>query len=461
MILSKVFREYDIRGVIGHEITLEGARQLGKAFATKVGRETGGRKIVVAYDGRLSSPELEQALVMGLMDAGAHVIRLGLGPTPLLYFASHYLKAAGAMMITGSHNPPDYNGFKMVISNQPVYGAQIQALRHLIEQDDFTNLPGGTQEHMELQDVYVQCLLDDFQANYPAFNLKVAWDPGNGATGNVLRRLLQELEGEHCLINGQIDGTFPAHHPDPTVEANLEDLKALTQIMQCDVGIAFDGDGDRIGVVDNAGQVVWADQLMRLYTDEVLQIHPGATIIADVKTSQHLFEYIHQKGGNPVMERTGHSLIKQKMKALKAPLAGEMSGHIFFADRYYGFDDALYAALRLLGILSQKQHSLANWAATLPVTHATPELKIPCDDRDKFAVVQHLKECLAEDQLAFNAIDGVRVTTNEGWWLLRASNTQEILVARAEAHSATGLEMTLNTIRAYLRRVGIEAMLIG
>ena len=459
MILSKVFREYDIRGVIGEEINLDGARALGKAFATKVGRETGGRKIVVGYDGRLSSPELEQALVMGLMDAGAQVMRIGLGPTPLLYFASHYLKADGGMMITGSHNPPDFNGFKMVMANNPVYGEQIQELQRVIEQADFDIVPGGTQASKDLQDVYVQALLNDFKTYYPAFKLKVAWDPGNGATGNVLRLLLQELDGEHCLINGQIDGTFPAHHPDPTVEANLEELKDLTQIMQCDVGIAFDGDGDRIGVVDNEGQVLWGDQLMALYTDEVLQKHPGATIIADVKTSQRLFDYIQEKGGNPVMWRTGHSLIKKKMKELNAPLAGEMSGHIFFADRYYGFDDALYAALRLLGILSQKQQSLAEWAAILPLTYNTPEIRIPCDHLDKFAVVQHLKECLESDQLAFNALDGVRVFTNDGWWLLRASNTQEILVARAEANSAADLDITLNTIRAYLHRVGLDNVL--
>ncbi len=457
MLNSSIFREYDIRGVVGQDFDEAGVTLLGQAFATKVKRMTGGTTLVLGYDGRLSSPELEAALIKGFKAAGADVISIGCGPTPLLYFASHHFKAHGALMITGSHNPPEYNGFKMVIDQQALFGFEIQELETLIQTNDLiTDQDAGTHRVESLHNEYVQCLISDFTTHYSDINVRVAWDPGNGATGEVVQDLLAQIEGEHYLINGEIDGTFPAHHPDPTVEENLEQLVELVHHMDCDFGIAFDGDGDRIGVVDDKGRILFGDQLMALFAEEVLASHPKATIIADVKTSQRLFDYVKELGGEPLMWRTGHSLIKKKMREVGSPLAGEMSGHIFFADRYYGYDDALYAALRFIGIISAKGIKLSQWIDELPPVFNTPEIRIPCEHLDKFAVAKAVQACLDQDGVLYNSVDGVRVLTEKGWWLLRASNTQEILVARAEANSQDELDKSLDAIENYLKRAGLE-----
>ncbi|HBN21729.1 MAG TPA: phosphomannomutase [Holosporales bacterium] len=457
MLDSSIFREYDIRGVVGKDFDEAGVILLGQAFATKVKRMTGGSTLVLGYDGRLSSPDLEAALIKGFKAAGAEVISIGCGPTPLLYFASHHFKAHGALMITGSHNPPEYNGFKMVIDQQALFGSEIQELETLIKTNALiTNQGAGSHRVENLHNDYVQRLISDFTTHYSDINVRVAWDPGNGATGEVVQDLLAQIEGEHYLINGEIDGTFPAHHPDPTVEENLEQLIELVDHMDCDFGIAFDGDGDRIGVVDDKGRILFGDQLMALFSEEVLASHPKATIIADVKTSQRLFDYVKELGGEPLMWRTGHSLIKKKMREVGSPLAGEMSGHIFFADRYYGYDDALYAALRFIGIINAKGIKLSQWVDELPPVFNTPEIRIPCDNLDKFAIAQAVQTCLDQDGVAYSGVDGVRVSTEKGWWLLRASNTQEILVARAEANSQDELDKSLDAIENYLKRVGLE-----
>tara|TARA_R110002095_G_scaffold202080_1_gene183328 strand:- start:2133 stop:3509 length:1377 start_codon:yes stop_codon:yes gene_type:complete len=457
MLDSSIFREYDIRGVVGQDFDDAGVVLLGQAFATKVKRLTGGSTIALGYDGRLSSPDLEAALIKGFKAAGADVISIGCGPTPLLYFASHHFKAHGALMITGSHNPPEYNGFKMVIDQQALFGSDIKELETLIKTDDLiTAQKEGSHKSHSLHNDYVQRLISDFTTYYSDINVRVAWDPGNGATGEVVQDLLAQIDGEHYLINGEIDGTFPAHHPDPTVEENLEQLVELVDQMDCDFGVAFDGDGDRIGVVDDKGRILFGDQLMALFSEEVLATHPGATIIADVKTSQRLFDHVKELGGEPLMWRTGHSLIKKKMRETNSPLAGEMSGHIFFADRYYGYDDALYAALRFIGIINSKGIKLSQWIDDLPPVFNTPEIRIPCDHLNKFSVAGKVKACLDQDGVSYSGIDGVRVSTEKGWWLLRASNTQEILVARAEANSQEELDKSLDAIETYLKRAGLE-----
>jgi phosphomannomutase len=448
----KIFREYDIRGRVGEDLGEEGAYLIGQGFGTLVFL-SGGRRVCVGYDGRLSSPELEAALVKGLVAAGMEVLRVGLGPTPLVYFANHSLKTDGAIMVTGSHNPKDFNGFKMVLKNAPFYGEQIQGLRERIESKQI-NEGSGTIQDIDVCHEYRVHLLKDFNEHYGKErpSLKVAWDAGNGATGDLLKALLPHLPGQHILLNETIDGTFPAHHPDPVVAENLKQLQEAVIQEKCDLGIAFDGDGDRLGVIDNKGDILWGDQLMVLYASEVLKDHPKAVIIGDVKASQVLFDKIKEMGGTPLMWRTGHSLIKVKMAEVNSPLAGEMSGHIFFKDRYFGFDDALYAALRTIGIIGQLRQPLSEWRLALPKVSNTPELRIVCEHQNKFKVVEGIKKNLIENGITFDGIDGVRVLSDKGWWLLRASNTQEELVARIEAANEKDLDLLKDHLEFYLNQ---------
>jgi phosphomannomutase len=414
--------------------------------------------VAVGYDGRTSSPELETALVEGLVSTGMVVQRTGLGPTPMLYFAVHHLGADGGMMITGSHNPPDYNGIKMTLGGRPFFGEDIQRLGRLAATGDFVAGTGRTEDH-PVAEAYVERLVQDFEGGKP---LTVAWDAGNGAAGEVLRMLSKRLPGRHVLINEVIDGNFPAHHPDPTVEENLRQLKQVVAEERCDLGIAFDGDGDRIGVVDARGRVLWGDQLLVILSRSVLADLPGATIIADVKASQVFFDEVTRMGGRPLMSRTGHSLIKTLMAETGAPLAGEMSGHVFFADRYYGYDDALYAAVRLLSVVGGSDTSLAEMRDAMPVTINTPELRIDCPEERKFAVIDEVRERLKSvNGVTVNDIDGVRVTSDDGWWLLRASNTQAVLVGRCEAADKAGLERLITELRRQLRSSGIDPAALG
>jgi phosphomannomutase len=364
----------------------------------------------------------------------------------------HETGADGGIMVSGSHNPPEYNGFKMMLGKAPFFGADIQRLGERTAAGDFATGRGRVTERAVFDD-YVERLLRDYE---PGHFLRIAWDAGNGAAGPAMARLSAGIRGEHVLMNEHIDGTFPAHHPDPTVPENLEQLRIKVMGEKCDVGLAFDGDGDRIGVVDGKGRILWGDQFMVVLAQEVLARHPGATVIADVKASQTLFDRIAAMGGAPLMWRTGHSLIKAKMAETGAPLAGEMSGHIFFADRFYGFDDALYAAVRLINVIARSDKTLAEMRDELPSVVNTPELRFPCAEERKFAVIDEVKRRLAQAGAKVDATDGVRVNAGDGWWLLRASNTQDVLVARCEARDDEALARLKETLSAELRKSGIE-----
>ncbi len=449
---STILREYDIRGVVGQTLHVEDVRAVGRAFATVAGETGTAPRIAVGYDGRLSSPELADALVDGLTQSGADVIRIGRGPTPMLYFATHKLDVDGGMMITGSHNPAEYNGIKMVLQGKAFYGDDIQALGKRIAAGNFAEGQGAVSDQ-DIADAYVDRLLAGFSLGLP---LRVAWDPGNGASGDIVQKLVRRLPHTHVLINEVIDGTFPAHHPDPTVEKNLEQLRAVVLREQCDLGLAFDGDGDRIGVIDSKGRVLWGDQIMVLLARDVLSRNPGATIIADVKASQVLFDEIAKAGGKPLMWKAGHSLIKTKMAETGSPLAGEMSGHIFFADGYYGYDDAIFAAVRLMSILANAGQSLADIRDALPQMVNTPELRFDCSEDRKFAIIDEVRDRLKKETgVTVHDIDGVRVETEDGWWLLRASNTQAVLVARCEAEDEAGLGRLKAAVADQLKASGI------
>lgn len=453
LIHPSTLREYDIRGIVGETLTREGVYAIGRAFGTTAARE-GGRRIAVGYDGRLTSPELENALVTGLVDSGMTVLRIGIGPTPMLYFAIKHLQADGGITVTGSHNPPEYNGLKMSLGGRPFFGEDIQALGRLAMSLELASGVGAVEQH-PVEDAYIARILQDFQPGRP---LAVAWDPGHGAAADLVHKLCNGLPGRHVLINDRVDGRFPAHHPDPTVEANLVQLKEAVAREHCDLGIAFDGDADRLGVIDHTGRVLWGDQLLLILARAVLKEQPGATIIADVKSSQVLFDEIARLGGKPMMSRTGHSLIKTLMAETGAPLAGEMSGHIFFAHRYYGFDDALYAAVRLLSILAQSEQTLAAMREAMPQVVNTPELRIDCPDERKFGVIDEVRQRLrGADGVTVQEVDGVRVSSPGGWWLLRASNTQPVLVGRCEAADAAGLDRQIVAMSLQLRQSGIEA----
>ena len=451
-----VLREYDIRGIMGETLSAADALAVGRSFGSILAAD-GARDVAVGYDGRLTSPELEAALVEGLASTGLEVIRVGQGPTPMLYFAVNHLETGGGIMVTGSHNPPEHNGFKMMRRRQAFFGADIVRLGQIAASGAWLDGPSsGAVRTTEIMGAYVARLLADYDGDRPQ---TVAWDAGNAAAGPAMAALTAELPGTHILLNETIDGTFPNHHPDPTEPENLVQLQAAVAEHGCDLGIAFDGDGDRIGVVDGEGEILWADQVLVVLASEVLEEMPGATIIADVKASQVLFDEVARMGGTPLMWKTGHSLIKSKMAETGAPLAGEMSGHIFHADRYYGFDDALYAAVRLLGILSRGKRSLADWRRALPEACNTPEIRIPCPEDRKFGAIEETRARLEAAGAEVNGIDGVRVRTADGWWLLRASNTQAVLVARCEAADRAGLARLVAEVEAALAACGIEAAL--
>ena len=447
-----ILREYDIRGVVGKTLHAADARAIGRSFATLL-KEAGGKRVAVGRDGRLSSPELESALVEGFTQSGIDVLRVGLGPTPMLYYATATQEVDGGIMVTGSHNPPTHNGFKMVFQKKPFFGQDIQKLGRVAAEGRFAEGVGSATEK-SLLDEYVARVAQDYDGERP---LSVVWDAGNGATGEALQQLVKKLPGKHILLNEKIDGTFPAHHPDPTEAKNLVQLQEAVAQHKTDLGIAFDGDGDRIGVIDGQGRILWGDQFMVVLAGDVIAKKPGATIIADVKASQVLFDEVARMGGTPLMWRTGHSLIKTKMAETGAPLAGEMSGHIFYADRYYGYDDALYAAVRLLGILARSPETLAQRRDKLPSVVNTPELRFPCADTRKFAVIDEVRGRLEAAKAEMSANDGVRVKTADGWWLLRASNTQDVLVARCEAKDTAGLDRLKAQLVAQLEASGLAA----
>ncbi|MBF0294152.1 MAG: phosphomannomutase/phosphoglucomutase [Magnetococcales bacterium] len=450
-----IFREYDIRGVMDRDLTPELFRNLGQAFAAHLRAECHRESLSVAVgrDGRLSSPALSAALIEGLVRGGLEVIDVGLVPTPALYYTTHHFETDAGIMITGSHNPPDYNGLKMLRTEKPIFGPEIQALHRRLMARNFPEIPGGRSRQLPVLDAYVDRIAQEFK---PGRECKVVLDCGNGATGTAVEALLKRLPGvQGEVLFAEIDGRFPNHHPDPTEPKNLRAMAARMQEIGAELGIAFDGDGDRIGVMDHTGRILWGDMLMILFARAVLAAQPGAAVIGDVKCSQLLFDAVAQAGGAPIMWKTGHSLIKDKMKETGAPLAGEMSGHLFFADRYYGYDDALYAAMRLLELVVARPEPLAVRLADLPEAHTSPELRIPCEDERKFEIMERVLEKLRAEGAALSDVDGARVRVEGGWWLLRVSNTQPILVVRAEARSATALEGILAKVAAILEAEGV------
>lgn len=455
MISSNIFRSYDIRGNSNSNLRPIDAYKIGYCFG-ELNISQDNNIIYIGRDGRLSSPVLFNALACGLTDAGAKLLSIGVVPTPLLYFADKKFKPVASIMITGSHNPKDDNGFKMVKSGKPFFGDQIQNLLKNIINSNIIDVKLNSDldiEEIDINQIYIEEIIAKINVNP---NLKIAWDPGNGAACNITNILKQNLPNTNIIINGEIDGNFPAHHPDPTIPENLTQLTELIRLENCDFGIAFDGDADRIGIVTSQGKILWGDQILCLFAKDILTFNPGATIIADVKASQVVFDQVKLYGGIPVMWKTGHSHIKTKITETGAVLAGEMSGHIFFADNYYGYDDAIYAALRFIDLVSRSSDSLDEMLSNLPAVYNTPEIRITTTDDAKFKIIDQIKNKLSQQKIAFNDIDGLRVHTENGWWLLRASNTQSAIIARCESSSERELEQLKSNLRTMLLQYDLK-----
>jgi phosphomannomutase/phosphomannomutase/phosphoglucomutase len=449
-----IFREYDIRGVFGEDFDLDFARLLGRSFATylrQVAGHTGPLRVNVGYDARLSSPDIFRSLREGLVESGAEVVGLGLVTTPVCYFSMfNDPQSAGGIMITGSHNPPEYNGFKISVGQTTIYGDSIQKLREIAESEAFVTGPRGSFSEYDIFPNYVARYQQEFGRMKP---VKVVLDCGNGAAGSIARRLYSAVGLEPVILFEKPDGTFPNHHPDPTVEENLVDLKARVRETGAVVGIGFDGDADRIGMVDQNGTMILGDEMMVIIARDILSRTPGAKIIGDVKCSDRLYNDIKMRGGQPIMWKTGHSLIKNKIKVEKAPFGGELSGHIFFADRNYGFDDALYAGLRIIEILGRTGKTLTQLLDGLPSAHNTPEIRIDTTEDKKLSIVAALKSRYASDGPGYqvNHTDGVRISFKDGWALVRSSNTQPVLVMRFESETKDGLNRIRDQIESLVR----------
>ncbi len=444
-----IFREYDIRGVVGEELTPALAEQIGRAYGSLAVR-AGAKAVAVGRDGRISAMQMRESLLKGLLGCGLDVVDIGVCPTPLLYYALFTLPVGGGVMITASHNPSQYNGFKMCLGKDSMHGAAIQALKADIDRGRFESGPQGTVSKHPIIPDYMAYIKKSF-AHVKADRLHAVVDCGNGMGGLVGPDALRLLGGRVTGMYEDVDGRFPNHHPDPTVTANLQDLIKKVRETEADVGIAYDGDADRIGAVDEHGDILWGDKLLVLYARDVLQDKPGATIISEVKASQVLYDDVVKRGGRAIMWKAGHSLIKAKMKEEHAALAGEMSGHMFFADRYFGYDDAVYASCRLIEILAKTGRPLSTLLADLPPTVSTPEIRVDCPDDVKFQVVEEAKKHLARDHTIID-IDGVRVLFPEGWGLIRASNTQPALVLRFEATSEAALQKIRAVIESQIKK---------
>ena len=442
-----ILRAYDIRGICNQTLSPADATAIGRAFAACLGSKSLGNKVVVGRDGRLSSPQLAAALIDGLVDGGADVTDIGCGPTPMLYFAATHLDVDGAIQVTGSHNPPTHNGFKMVMDGKSFFGEEITELGARCARG-VPSKSGGRCEMLSIFDEYVNRLSQSADAG----DLSVVWDCGNGASGPVTEAVVERLTGKHQVLFSEVDGTFPNHHPNPVDPETLEILRAAVKSESADLGIGFDGDGDRIGIVDARGRQVPGDLLTAYLARDVAKRHPGETMLLDVKSSQLAVDMMSAAGADAAIWKTGHSHMKNKMAETGSPLAGEMSGHIFIADDYFGFDDAIYVALRILTQMVRTGQSITAFMDVLPEQHATPELRIDCADDRKFAVMEKLQAVVAQNYAAeaINTIDGVRVTGTTGWWLIRASNTEAALVARAEAVSPEALTQLTSEIQAAL-----------
>ena len=450
---SNVLREYDIRGIVDEDLTENTAYTIGRTFGHIIFNSSQEKKIVVGYDGRITSPKLHEALCQGIIDSGSNVISIGIGPTPMLYFAHYHLDTTGAIMVTGSHNPSEYNGFKLVFNKNPFYSNKILELQDLVLSSNLSK-GKGVLKNIDLKDAYV---IRDIQNINFKKRLKVAWDIGNGAMGAVIEKFVSKLNGiDHILINKEVDGTFPNHHPDPTVPKNMVQLIDSVINNGFDVGLAFDGDGDRLGVVDNMGNIIWADQYMLLLSQEISNIYDSPKIIMDVKCSKVFFDEAKKLNCEPIMYRTGHSPIKEKMKEINSPLSGEMSGHVCYADDFYGYDDAMYVGLRLLRILSNSNQSLYDLIKKFPETFSTPEIRFDVDEVRKFKIIEEIKNRSKDIKGEVISIDGIRVENDLGWFLIRASNTQNQLTCRAEALNPEDLKKLTYIMEQQLLLSGVE-----
>jgi phosphomannomutase/phosphoglucomutase len=443
-----IFRQYDIRGIVDRDLTPDTVFALGRGMGAYFhGHQK--KRVALGFDCRLSSPEFSQILGEGLQTAGCDVIDLGTIPTPLLYFSIFHKKLEAGVMITGSHNPPEYNGFKMMLGEDPIFGEEIQNILAIIQRGDYINGTQGSRTKMDIVPEYINFVTENIVLDK---KLRVVVDAGNGTGGVVAVPIFQKLGCQVIPMFCEMDGHFPNHHPDPTLPEALEDLIRKVSETGSDLGIAYDGDADRIGVIDDLGQIIWGDQLMILFSREILAKNPGAPIISEVKASRLLYEEIEKLGGRPIMWKTGHSFIKKKIKQEKALLAGEMSGHIFFADRYFGFDDAIYSSARLLELLSKTDKKLSDLLSDLPEMHQTPEIRIYASDKVKFKIVDEVKTELARNHPIID-IDGVRANYPHGWALVRASNTQEVLVLRFEADTEEHLSQMRGEVEAVIKKV--------
>ncbi len=449
-----IFKAYDIRGILDQTLDTTIARQIGQAFGTAV-RARGESTVVIGRDGRLSGPSLSAALAQGLQSTGVEVIDIGMVATPVLYYATHVLNAQSGIMVTGSHNPPDYNGFKMVLSGEAIYGAAITALYQTILSGSFASGSGGYRLHA-LRDAYLQRIVSDVKLARP---MKIAIDCGNGVAGAFAGDLYRQLGCEVTELFCEVDGNFPNHHPDPAHPENLQDLIAALQNSDAEIGLAFDGDGDRLGVVTKDGQIIYPDRQLMLFATDVLSRHPGGTILYDVKCTRHIAAVVHEAGGVPVMAQTGHSLVKARMRETGAPLGGEMSGHLFFKDRWYGFDDGLYAGARLLELASRMADVTATLNA-LPQSISTPELQIALTEGENHQLVKRLQSNPHFDGAEqVITIDGVRVEYADGFGLVRASNTTPVLVLRFEAETEAALARIQQALGAAIRAVKADVVL--
>ncbi len=447
-----IFREYDIRGVVDRDFPAGLIHSLGKAVGTYF-RKHNRDRITLGRDVRLSSDRLHRELLRALVETGLHVMDIGVCATPLLYFSIHHLQAHGGVMITGSHNPPEFNGFKVCLGPETIYGDEIQELRKLMEEQTFAAGNGAEQE-TDVLPAYMDTLRSGIRIKRP---LKVVLDAGNGTAGLAAPELIRSLGCETLCLYCEPDGHFPFHHPDPTIPKNLEDLQRVVLEEKADLGISFDGDADRIGVVDEGGRIIWADRLLILFARALLQEHPGACIVSEVKCSKILFEEIEKRGGRPVMWKAGHSLMKSKMKEEEALLGGELSGHLFFADRYFGYDDAIYAACRLLELLAGEDRPLSAHLSDLPRTFSTEEIRVACPDEIKFGIIHKARDFFKESYEVID-VDGARIAFPNGWGLVRASNTQPAIVFRFESDTESGLTEIRRLVEGKIAEIRSECL---
>jgi len=449
---TEILREYDIRGIVNKNLNTNTAYTLGRTFGSIVFKQSKEKKICIGYDGRLSSPYLHDSLCRGLVDSGNSVISIGICPTPMLYYSIYNQNADAGVMVTGSHNPPEYNGFKMVLNQRPFYSNNIYNLQSLLDKNKFQK--GGSSTSINILNEYVDRILKNIHFDK---KLKIAWDPGNGSVGITIRRVIDNLKNtENFLINEKVDGTFPNHHPDPIVPKNLTQLQELVKKNKCDIGLAFDGDGDRLGIVDDKSHIVWADRYMILLAEEISKKYISAPIIMDIKSSKVFFDEVKKMGCKPIIYRSGHSVIKDEMKRIKSPLSGELSGHVMYYDDFLGYDDAMYVGLRFLKILSQKDKNLSDIMRKYPKTFSTPEIRIEVEESKKFQIVEEIKERLNDFKGQVIDIDGIRIQNDKGWFLVRASNTQNQLTCRAEASNKDDLLIFINLIEKQLKLSGVN-----